>query len=134
MRKLILLAAMAAFVVGCGGNGENPPAYPFTGTWAGNWEAAALQQGGDATATIRSNGTVTGIISNDVSEQDAALEGTISETGQVSGTVTYEDMPPMALTGTVQIDNRGHLVGNLQQQVGENQIPLTLDVERVGDN
>jgi hypothetical protein len=134
MRKLILLAAMAAVVVGCGGNGENPPAYPFTGTWAGTWESAELDQGGDATATISPNGTVTGIISNDVLGADAELEGTISATGQVVGTATYPDMEPMPLTGTVHINGQGHLVGELDQQFGEGTVGIALDVERVGDN
>lgn len=130
MRKLLILIAAAAAVVGCGGNGSNPPAFPYSGTWVGTWESPDLEQDGAATFNIAANGEVTGTIVNDAIEMEGDVDGTISNNGVVSGTVTYPDLPPMTITGAVSFNEAGHLVGTLDQNVGEGTVDVVIDVAR----
>jgi hypothetical protein len=130
MRKLLVLIAAAAAVVGCGGNGSNPPSFPYTGTWVGTWNSEVMQQGGEATFVIAPNGEVTGSISNEFFEGDGEVEGTIDADGDVAGTVTYPDNEPLTIAGSVSFDEEGHLVGTLQQDLGEISADVSIDVER----
>lgn len=130
MRKLLVLIAAVAAVVGCGGGGENPVAFPYTGTWVGTWNSPELEQGGEATFIIARDGEVSGAIENELFEGDGVVDGTIQENGDVSGTVTYPDFPPMMIMGRVNFDEEGHLVGTLSQSVGEGSVAVQIDVAR----
>ncbi len=110
---LVVTAALAAVLLaGCGGGGGSSPS-PLAGHWAGVWSATGGgtgSQNGTADILIKSDGSTSGTIHNNTFAIDGVVQGTTDSNGEIAYTCTYPGQET-TLTGTLSINDSGHLVG-----------------------
>lgn len=87
--------------MGCEGFGSiGAVPHPFSGNWLGAWEDRGRPDTGSIDWDIALDGTLTGSMSRTTSTDDGDITGTVSRTGEFSGTVDYA-ANDFTVTGTM---------------------------------
>lgn len=130
--KQISLPLLFVALTLCGCAGSDAPGTtnsPYTGNWSGTWNIASNGQSGTASVYIDNNGVVTGQ-DVDGSGNIGTIKGQIDNSGGVSGTVQYPNQPASTCRGTFSLNSQQHLVGNLNQYVGQGSYVIAYDLTR----
>lgn len=116
--KVGLLPLVAAlFLVGCGGkyhgttNGNGGGANPFVGSYSGGFTANGNQDSGDLDFSVDDDRTITGTVTvptlatngQDVVEVTVAFTGTVTPTGESTGTFTGHSTSITTSGGTADV-------------------------------
>ncbi len=122
----IAAASLASLALaGCGGGGgSSSPAQatsPFAGNYVGTFTDTGNSQSGTITATVSTDGQVTGSSHNTTLNSDGPFTGSVDNSGNASFNIvnskgTFTDK------GTVAFASNGHLDGTLTEYNGSTQV------------
>jgi hypothetical protein len=130
----VLFLLIVILVSGCGGGGGGGSNFVsnYADTWDGDWTITDSIQEGTITLIIANNGAISGSIKNTALgyEFTSTITGTSDNTnfsfyykdGSATGTVK----------GTFSLDSNGHLIGNFQNSIGNNNYTGTFDLQKSG--
>lgn len=99
MHKLTLLLLFALVAVGCGGSGGGS-AFPFAGSWTGQYQSAAGTSIGTATGPISDHGAVSIDAEVTASHEQHRYRGTVQSDGSYSGDLIVVGVAQFHAEGT----------------------------------
>jgi hypothetical protein len=112
-----LLLALSA-CGGSSGGGGGAAAFPFDGSWIGNWSEGPSDDVGTIRIDIDSRGAILGSVFNSTRSLLGTLTGSIRGDGVFNGTIDYPaPNDDINLDGTVGL-SKGHLLGEFEERVG----------------
>lgn len=105
MKKGLLLGAIALgfAVAGCGGSTSATSLVPnqYRGSWTGNWSSTTLNDGGVATWTVYSDGSITGTLTLTSTNATANCVGTVNGLGNFQIQAGFGALGNYDLQGTM---------------------------------
>ncbi len=129
---VVAFAALSGMIlVGCGGGSSSPSTRsPFAGAYSGTFSAVTQgqNQNGTLSATVGTDGKLTGSSTNTTVGATATVTGSVSNSGALTTTLTFPNATYTA-SGTVSKNSAGHMVGSLTQYSGNTNFgTITIDL------
>ena len=115
-KSYLPVLALALLLTGCGGGGSAPVSNAYVGTWSGTWTSIPADTG-TGTFTVATDGSFTGQVHDNNANTNGTDSGTISNTGEMTVTVSYPGSPSYTLTGQFSFNQSNQLVGTVSATI-----------------
>lgn len=109
----LVLAAMV--LGGCSGSSSDNV---YRGTWQGDFSFPANGETGTMSLSVDSQGVVEGTFTNTTLGLNGTIDGDFTNAGVFTGHIVIPGVLSSDLSGTLEEQPNGHLVGNLVQALG----------------
>jgi len=116
LKKFLLLAIVGVALIGCGGSSSKSTVRALKGTYTAEWvNVADAEDKGSSSWFIDSRGEISGTDTDVSGEFVYTIYGNVDPVGNVNATTSRIDVEEViGLTGKLQSDSQGRLVGELK--------------------